>query len=608
MKLKILYFLILLSACGTKKFFYGGELYKGYKDRAFLYKNDSLDFKMSYLGGSHFFLNPSQKDFSKLCSKLPKSLIPKFDGSVLLFKKNYDDELFGYSQIMTTDLEEQKNKSISSIKKIKKLDSLVIAEDTLKTRKIIKLNYGFRDELSKYSIIEYLIPLAKAKTLKLVTLTLAQKDIKFKTLLDYSAFNTLASFQYGIKQEDEQLMSNPYFYISNSFRDYNYNYLTALVAIKKFEQKSSKTDNSSVNANFYSFVGDYKNMMKNRDSEVPKFNWTASDSLALESYEIKSAKEEILKNTKDKQVVMINENHLNPYSRVFVEGLLKDLNQQGFSYLGVETLVSSSTSDSALNDRKYPIQKNGYYTAEPCFGNLIRTSLEENFNVFSYEYNTQSDTTGKIQKRNHREKSQALNILKILEKNPTAKIIIYAGHDHIQKKSNNPQVRMMANYFKLLSGIEPFCIEQATMIEGIDKTKEHQAYKQVMKKYNPTTSIVLKKNNDYWTVPEKKGFHEMCVFHPRSEYESNHPSWLLNSTGNNEHEIKLDKTKNYKNCLLQVYVKDEYDNEIFEAIPVINRIIDGNTNIQVKLKKGQYTILIFDKFKNALYKENIKFN
>jgi hypothetical protein len=607
MRVVLLILVVSIMACNTKKKF-GGELYKNYKDKAFLYKNDSLNFSITYWGGSYFLLNPNKKQCKELSSDFPKNIMPKFDGSVLLFKKSFDKELFGYVQVQMNNLEKQKITNLSTINRYIKPDSLSTIEDSLNPRKAIKFHYFLHDDNNKFVVVDYLLSLSERQTLRIVEFTKSNKDKKFKYLPDYNLANTIKSFQNDIKKENNKTMSIPYNYIHQSFRDYNYNYLNAIDAVEKLRKKDAKLENSSINANFYSFVGEYKKMLSDRDTDTPKFNWTSKDSLELETYNLKNAKEEILKNTKDKQVIMFNENHLNPHSRVFVADLLRDLKQQGFSYFGVETLTSSISMDSTLNFRKYPLQKSGYYTAEPCFGNLIRTALQEDFNVFSYEYNTQSDSTGKFQKRNHREKSQALNILKILEKNPKAKIIVYAGHDHIQKKSSNPQVKMMASYFKLLSGIEPFCIEQATMIEGYDETKEHPAYKQINKKNSPCNSIVLEKDGNYWTTSERKGSYEMCIFHCRSQYENNYPTWLVNSTGNKNYEIKIDNLKKYQNNILQIYIKKEYDEQVFEAVPIINRIIHDTKQPQIKLKKGEYTILVFDKYKNALYKENVKIN
>lgn len=600
-------FTLLILGCSSKQKFYGGELYKGYKDKGFLYTNDSLDFQLGYFGGSNFLLNPTPKDFAILSRILPKGIIPKFDGSVILYKKSYENDLFGISQVLESALEDEKNITLKKIKKNWLLDSMSIKMDTLSAHNLVKIYYCYHDINFKYEVIEHLIALSDKKTLKLVEINLAKKHEQFRYLLDYNTTEALKSFKFNIRNEDAEAMKNPYFYLSNRFKDYHYNYLSVIDEIRKLDRKNVILDNT-IKANFFSFVGDYKCMMKYRDKEVEKFNWTTQDSLELESFALKNAKDEILKNTKNKQVVMINENHLNPYSRVFVTDLLADFKKQGFDYLGIETLVSSEVSDSILNIQKYPTQKSGYYVTEPCFGNLIRTALKENFNVFAYEYNKQSDSTSRIQKKNHREKSQALNIQKILAKDPNAKILIYAGHDHIQKKSNNPQVKMMAAYFKLLSGIEPFCIEQATMIEKVTIDKEHPAYRQIMSKNRLKESVVLERNNEYWTIPERRASHDMCVFHQRNEYNNTqYPIWLLNSTGKISHTLNLESIKTKENYLLQVYVKKEYDEAIFEAVPIINRITNKTNNtLQINLSQGEYVVLVFDKYKNCLYNKNIK--
>jgi hypothetical protein len=277
---------------------------------------------------------------------------------------------------------------------------------------------------------------------------------------------------------------------------------------------------------------------------------------------------------------------------------------QGFRYIGLEALANFN--DKNISQGRFPLQKLGSYTSEPSMANLIRTASNLGFTVFPYEYNSPSDSTDRIPKRNHREKSQALNIIKILEKDPGAKIIIHAGHDHIQKLSANKKSFMMANYFKLLTKINPLCIEQATMNESFEEKMEYPEYRQIMKKYKSLNSIVLKQDDKYWVQSDKQDYHDICVFHPRTIYENSYPSWLLHSTGTKQYDLNIDSI-DLKNTIMQVFIKKEFDQDYPNITPLINRITnERQTLFALYLNPGDYVVLFLDRYRNMLFKKTFK--
>jgi len=270
------------------------------------------------------------------------------------------------------------------------------------------------------------------------------------------------------------------------------------------------------------------------------------------------------------QIVMMNEQHWQPKHRYLGNLLLKNFYDAGFRYLAVEAVFENSDS---LNNRKYPLQKTGYYTKEPQFGNFIRNALNMGFKIIPYDY--------LISPSQDREQAQAENIYNnILKTNPNAKIFIWAGVEHISKiKSQKPK---MGYYLKEITGIEPYTIEETAgdlhshflgkHYLAINSDSDRNYFQSNLCIYNNI------KESDFQIIPgavEKK----------------------INITLSDSVKSKI---KQQGKVLLMVYIKDEFDNYRFNAVPVINYLIDNNKQPSVKLPKGNYTAIIRTRYSSII--------
>jgi hypothetical protein len=139
------------------------------------------------------------------------------------------------------------------------------------------------------------------------------------------------------------------------------------------------------------------------------------------------------------RIVVINESHNNWQHRQNASLIIDSLFCLGYEHLAIEALNYNDVKE--LNERKYPIQSTGYYTAEPYFGNLIRSAAKKGITFIAYE-----DTT------NEREEGQAKNINDFLKINPTKKLIIYCGWDHISQdtsKFESSMARLLEVKYKI---------------------------------------------------------------------------------------------------------------------------------------------------------------
>ena len=71
----------------------------------------------------------------------------------------------------------------------------------------------------------------------------------------------------------------------------------------------------------------------------------------------------------DRRLVVVNEAHHRPQTRLLTLALLPKLRAEGYDHVAIEAL---DPADTALASRGYPTEKSGYYTQEPLYGEIVR--------------------------------------------------------------------------------------------------------------------------------------------------------------------------------------------------------------------------------------------
>lgn len=217
---------------------------------------------------------------------------------------------------------------------------------------------------------------------------------------------------------------------------------------------------------YEAFLGDYKNTLFYSDARYanqPPTGKIECDTAFVNKHTLVDAADYIVAQAKQKQVVMINEAHHLPFHRAFVLPMLRKFYDAGYRYLAIETL-----GDSTINQKTYPDYETGYYTHEPLFGELIREALRLHFRLIKYESDARCDGKGKDNQycNRFRDSMMAVNLNKILKADPKAKMLIYAGYDHINEGSENGW-KKMAQFFKEFTGIDPFTVELTRQVEHL---------------------------------------------------------------------------------------------------------------------------------------------
>jgi hypothetical protein len=281
---------------------------------------------------------------------------------------------------------------------------------------------------------------------------------------------------------------------------------------------------------------------------------------------------EIILAANGKQVVFINEAHHMPAHRALTTRLLESFWNEGFRYFSAETL---DQRDSQINNRKFPLfGKTGWYTNEPFYGDLIREALRIGFTVVPYEF-SESCTVAADEDRNRcqniREQGQARNLYeRILKDNPKAKILVHAGYGHIDKAGSGTWIPM-ARYFRELTSIEPYSIDQTSKLPiNLDK---------------PT--VYKSKDGRHWVDPHLKNSYDLHVFHPTEIEHAERPEWTKLDNKRTAWSIDTTLCKNTFPCLVQAFL----EHEDTQAVPIDQVEIDTlGQKSNLMLRQGHYTI------------------
>lgn len=339
-----------------------------------------------------------------------------------------------------------------------------------------------------------------------------------------------------------------------------------------------------------SYIGEYEKMLAvwDRDERKMPAGLTPEQIKQFSKFKARHAKDLILEKAKTEQIIIINEAHQQPYHRVFTTSLLHDLYKAGFRYFSAETISNSELALKEMQKNKYPTINSGYYTCEPLYGNLVREAINEGFEIFGYETTRtgSSDSSG----INLREVDQARNIKKILDKDPSAKILIHCGWDHIVETPYQGWGKAMAGRLYEYTGINPFTIDQTKLTEHSSAEYQNPYWVSINLDYY---AVFVDSIGQIFSGSQEHKQYDARVYHPKTKWLHGRPHWVFENN----------RTPYYMNekitvtfpCLVFAFIqKEKEENE--NAIPF--DIIELRTSADKKalsLKKGQeFTIVIRD--------------
>jgi hypothetical protein len=388
------------------------------------------------------------------------------------------------------------------------------------------------------------------------------------------------------------------------YRGGGLNYLYPLYQLFGEEKKfrSLLTDN-----NYYgelsealAFAGDYESALeyqkKSYDSSVNDVARRQINKLlkGLKDIQHVDARKYIAFVCRNYQVIMINEAHDKPLHRAFTMSLLEDLYKRGYHYLAMEMLNNFATH--SLDKLNY---LTGHYSSEPVAGELIRTALDIGYKLISYE-----DTVPGEHTASQRDSIQALNIYKVIQADPAAKILVHAGYGHIAEKNNGEDYTPMAMAFKKISGIDPLTIDQTDMTEEGDFEYGKAFYDAYIQKYPVTTPSIALLNDQALNVTYNQ-LYDLSVIHPRTVYRDGRPNWL--SLGGRRQAFYIN-ADNKNTFFVQAYYQFEsFGNKPGQVVPADQTYVQTNKgSYLLYLRRGKYIIIFRDKGNKIIKTQHIE--
>lgn len=256
------------------------------------------------------------------------------------------------------------------------------------------------------------------------------------------------------------------------------------------------------------------------------------------------------------RVVLVNEAHHVPQTRVVTLVLLQRLREKGYTHFAVEALLNDG-SDPMPDG--YPVRKTGIYTREPVFAELLREARRLGYALLPYEPNDPGEQT-----QQQRETGQARAIADLLEEDPRAKVLVHAGYSHIGEAQQGlpDDARPMAMELASMTRLPLLTVEQTSTrayeVSDIDTVGQRLAKQFAMK---VPSVLVARESGEAWSY--RPGLNDVSVLLPSTrDPQVQRPGWL--ALGGKRQVVTIDLTPCLGRlpCLAEARSVDEGDDAI----------------------------------------------
>lgn len=216
-----------------------------------------------------------------------------------------------------------------------------------------------------------------------------------------------------------------------------------------------------------------------------------------------------------RRIVLVNEAHDDPHTRVLILALLPKLRAQGYDYFAAEALVEDGT---ALAQRGYPLNSSGTeYLREPLYGDILREAIRLGYKIVAY------DPVAEVADR---DQTQAETLYrKVFAHDPQAHLFVLAGYAHIGKaRGYLGDIQPMAMRLHELTGFDPLSVDQ-TQFREVEPSPHIGPYHQIIDVLNLPEPFVLQspQGNRIWSSDPAR--HDVSVVLPPMQGRQR-PDWL----------------------------------------------------------------------------------
>ena len=286
---------------------------------------------------------------------------------------------------------------------------------------------------------------------------------------------------------------------------------------------------------------------------------------------------------RDRRVLVVNEAHHRPQTRLLTLDLLPKLRAAGFDHFAIEAL---DRADTGLVARGYPTEKSGYYTQEPLYGEIVREALRLGFVVDAYE-----PADAGLMTSQDRETRQAQALQAILERFPRSRLFVHAGYAHADKLPGRlpGNARPMAAELQRLTGIEPYTVDQ-TMLGSGDLSDPASPYRHMVDAFPVRVASVLvpRTGGPAWSYRGDR--HDATVLLSPPEPGVMRPAWLAREGLRQPYRIKAAECGGRFPCLFEAFHADEGNDAIPADQFVLLSADDGRWPLY--LAPGRYRLRV----------------
>ncbi len=333
---------------------------------------------------------------------------------------------------------------------------------------------------------------------------------------------------------------------------------------------------------YHSFAGNYDSTLYYADARYGVNLDTLSirmDTSFMLTYQAVDAAEYLTRLASRHQVTMLNEAHHIPSHRAFLIGLLKGFKDAGYRYLAIETL-----QDSLINQSRNVGYHTGYYSREPLFAEAIRYALKMGYQLVPYESQIECDNAKSDRNycNSFRDSVMAVNLSKVMIDDPTAKMLVFAGYDHIHKGNANGW-KKMAEYFQDITGIEPLSVDQAIHSEHYYPQFDTKEFSAVNQSLNILRPVVAVKGADIW----HGRFVDVSVIHPHYRKDRTRRPFFYELNGLRK-SFDLSSLALGEGRIVQAYYENEAPGKRIPA----DQIGGAEVNRVLYLFPGRYELVI----------------
>ena len=283
------------------------------------------------------------------------------------------------------------------------------------------------------------------------------------------------------------------------------------------------------------------------------------------------------------RVVLVNEAHHVPQTRVLTVSLLQRLRAKGYTHLAVEALVNDGSDPMP---KGYPERRTGIYTREPVFGELLREARRLGYALLPYEPNHEGEQT-----QQQRETGQASAIADLLSNEPRAKVLVHAGYAHIgeSQESLPDDAKPMAMELARMTGLPLLTIDQTSTrsYEAGDIDTPGRQLASLFGIGEPSV-LVARDGGAAWSY--RPGLNDASVLLPATQAQR--PEWLDLDGQRMTVAIDLDACLGHLPCLVEARHASEGD----DAIPADQFLMlaAADAGTPLFLSPGKYRLRLVD--------------